>query len=117
MTDDIDIETLARRILDFLDLRMQWFSSSKQVMLFDNESDDVVTCVFEADNGDLIEMPVEHAVKHAVNIDGSDLAARIFIDRLGSIKFLSYEMNIETLQSKKVVKNPFFEMRSEKRLQ
>ena len=85
---------------------MYLLSNAKQVMLFDIESDDVVTCVFEADNGDLIEMPVEHAV----NIDGLDLAARIFIDWLGSIKFLNYGMNIETLQPKKIVENPFYGM-------
>ena len=116
MKECIDIKTLAKRVLDFLGLEMHLLSNAKQVMLFDIESDDVVTGVFEVDNVDLIEMPVEHAVKHAVkhavNIDGSDLAARIFIDRLGSIKFLSYGMNIETLQPKKIVKNPFFGMRS-----
>ena len=108
MKECIDIKTLVKRVLDFLGLEMHLLSNAKQVMLFGIESDDVVTCVFEADNGDLIEMPVEHTV----NIDSSDLAARIFIDRLGSIKLLSYGMNIETLQPKKTVENPFFGMRS-----
>lgn len=117
MANDIDINSLARRILDFLDLRMQWISSFKQVMLFDNESNDLVTAQYELDNGCLIEMPIEsRAIESRVD-DASksnelSTAASVFIDSLESIKFWNYGMDIGTLQPKKVVKNPFFRMRS-----
>ena len=112
MTDDIDIETLARRILDFLDLRMQWFSRSKQVMLFDNEFDDVVTALYDRGDGCLIEMPIESRVDDASKSNELSIAASVLIDNLESIKFWCYGIDIETLQSKKTVENPFFRMRS-----
>ena len=117
MADDIDIKTLAKRILDFLDLRMQWLSSAKQVVLFDNESGEFVTAQYEIDNGCLIEMPIESRVIESRVDDSSksdelNTAISVFIDRLESIKFWSYGIDLSTLQPKKTVDNPFFGMRS-----
>lgn len=117
MANDIDINSLARRILDFLDLRMQWISSFKQVMLFDNEFDDVVTALYELDNGCLMEMPIESRVIESRVDDASksnelSIAASALINSLESIKFWSYGIDIGTLQPKKTVENPFFRMRS-----
>lgn len=117
MANDIDINSLARRILDFLDLRMQWISSFRQVMLFDNESNDLVTAQYELDNGCLIEMPIESRVIESRVDDASksnelSTAASALINSLESIKFWSYGIDIGTLQPKKIVKNPFFGMRS-----
>lgn len=122
MANSIDINSLARRILDFLDLRMQWLPSSKQVMLFDNGFDDVVTALCGLSNGCLIEMPIEsraiesRAIESRVD-DASksnelSIAASVLINSLESIKFWSYGIDIGTLQPKNTVENPFFGMRS-----
>lgn len=117
MANDIDINSLARRILDFLGLRMQWISDFKLVILFDNESNDLVTAQYELDNGCLIEMPIKSRVIESRVDDASksnelSTAASVFIESLKSIKFWNYGMDIWTLQSKKTVENPFFGMRS-----
>lgn len=115
MSRDIDTRTLMARILGFLGLEMQWIASARQIWLLDVESRDVVTVFMELHDGSLVEKPLEVERENVllnVEIDGEDVAERAFFESLGMIRKFSYGMDIETLEPKKILSNPFFKLGS-----
>ena len=115
MSRDVDTKTLMARILGFLGLELQWIVSSRQIWLSDIESGDVVTVFMELHDGSLVEKPLEVERENVllnIEIDGEDVAKRAFFESLGMIRKFSYGMDIETLEPKKILSNPFFKLRS-----
>lgn len=115
--EDSERKTLVKRILGFLGLEIQWIGSARQIWMTDVETGDVVTVYLELDGeGGLIqERPFEvprESVLLNVNCDGNDIAEKAFLEMIWMVKKLSYGMDIETLEPKKVLENPFFGLKS-----
>ena len=79
-------------------------------------SGDLVTACAEWSGYGLFEQPLEAArdsiFLKAGAADDSEIAYRAFIEALGSIKKWSYGLDVETLEPKKILDNPFFNHRS-----
>ena len=115
--EDSERKTLVKRILGFLGLEIQWVGSARQIWMTDVETGDVVTVYLELDGeGGLIqERPFEvprESVLLNVDCDGNDIAEKAFLEMIWMVKKLSYGMDIETLEPKKVLENPFFQLKS-----
>lgn len=115
--EDSERKTLVKRILGFLGLEIQWIGSARQIWMTDVETGDVVTVYLELDGeGGLIqERPFEvprESVLLNVNCDGNDIAEKAFLEMIWMVKKLSYGMDIETLEPKKILENPFFGLKS-----
>lgn len=82
----------------------------------DVETGDVVTVYLELEEGGLIqERPFEiprDSVLLNVDCDGNDIAEKAFLEMIWMVKKLSYGMDVETLEPKKVLENPFFGLKS-----
>lgn len=113
---DSERRTLVKRILSFLGLEIQWIGSARQIWMTDVETGDVVTVYLELEEGGLIqERPFEvprESVLLNVNCTGNDIAEKAFLEMIWMVKKLSYGMDIETLEPKKVLENPFFGLKS-----
>ena len=115
--EDSERKILIKRILDFLGLEIQWIgSSARQIWMTDVETGDVVTVYLELKEGGLIqERPFEvprESVLLNVNCTSNDIAEKAFLEMIWMVKKLSYGMDIETLEPKKVLENPFFKLKS-----
>ena len=114
--EDSERRTLVKRILGFLSLEIQWVASARQIWMTDVETGDVVTVYLELEEGGLIqERPFEiprDSVLLNVDCDGNDIAEKAFLEMIWMVKKLSYGMDIETLEPKKVLENPFFGLKS-----
>ncbi len=114
--EDSERKTLVKRILGFLGLEIQWIGSARQIWMSDVETGDVVTVYLELEEGGLIqERPFEvprESVLLNVDCDGNDIAEKAFLEMIWMVKKLSYGMDIETLEPKKVLENPFFQLKS-----
>lgn len=114
--EDSERRTLVKRILSFLGLEVQWIGSARQIWMTDVETGDVVTVYLELEEGSLIqERPFEvprESVLLNVDCDGNDIAEKAFLEMIWMVKKLSYGMDIETLEPKKVLENPFFGLKS-----
>lgn len=114
--EDSERRTLVKRILSFLGLEVQWIGSARQIWMTDVETGDVVTVYLELEEGGLIqERPFEvprESVLLNVDCDGNDIAEKAFLEMIWMVKKLSYGMDIETLEPKKVLENPFFGLKS-----
>ena len=109
MKEEIDIVSLARKVLSFFGLELQWITSAKQIWLIEAMTGDLVTACAERSGYGLFEQPLEAKAGAA---DDSKIAYRAFIEALGSIKKWSYGLDVETLEPKKILDNPFFNHRS-----
>ncbi len=115
--EDSERKTLSKRILGFLGLEIQWVESARQIWMSGVETGDVVTACLELDGeGGLIqerpfEVPRESVLLNA-NCTGNDIAEKAFLEMIWMVKKLSYGMDIETLEPKKVLENPFFGLKS-----
>ena len=114
--EDSERKTLVKRILGFLGLEIQWIESARQIWMSDVETGDVVTVYLELEEGGLIqERPFEvprESVLLNVDCTGNDIAEKAFLEMIWMVKKLSYGMDIETLEPKKVLENPFFRLKS-----
>ena len=115
--EDSERKALVKRILGFLGLEIQWIGSARQIWMTDVETSDVVTVYLELDGeGGLIqERPFEvprESVLLNVDCDGNDIAEKAFLEMIWMVKKLSYGMDIETLEPKKILENPFFGLKS-----
>ena len=114
--EDSERKTLVKRILGFLGLEIQWIGSARQIWMTDVETGDVVTVYLELEDGGLIqERPFEvprESVLLDVDCTGNDIAEKAFLEMIWMVKKLSYGMDIETLEPKKVLENPFFQLKS-----
>lgn len=115
--EDSKRKTLVKKILGFLGLEIQWIGSARQIWMTDVETGDVVTVYLELDGeGGLIqERPFEvprESVLLNVDRDGNDIAEKAFLQMIWMVKKLSYGMDIETLEPKKILENPFFKLKS-----
>ena len=116
MKDEIDVASLARKVLSFFGLELRWIASAKQIWLIEAMTGDLVTACVEWSGYGLFEHPLEAARDRiflkAGAVDDSEIAYRAFIESLGSIKKWSYGLDVETLEPKKILDNPFFNHRS-----
>ena len=108
---------LVKRILGFLGLEIQWVGSARQIWMTDVETSDVVTVYLELEeDGGLIQERSFEVPRDSVllNVDctGNDIAEKAFLEMIWMVKKLSYGMDIETLEPKKVLENPFFGLKS-----
>lgn len=120
MLDRTETIDLAKRVLDFLGLALQWIASARQIWVIEDMTGDLVTAYMELPTGELFERPLEE-MRDSVLLksravddskDDSEIAYRTFIEALGSIKKWSYGLDAETLEPKKILDNPFFKHRS-----
>ena len=116
MKDEIDIASLARKVLSFFGLELRWITSAKQIWVVEAMTGDLVTACMEQSADELFEQPLEAArdgiFLKAGAVDDSEIAYRTFIESLGSIKKWSYGLDVGTLEPKKILDNPFFNHRS-----
>ena len=116
MKDEIDIASLARKVLSFFGLELRWITSAKQIWVVESMTGDLVTACTEQSGYGLFEHPREAArdsiFLKAGAVDVSEIAYRAFIEALGSIKKWSYGLDVGTLEPKKILDNPFFNHRS-----
>ena len=108
MKDEIDIASLARKVLSFFGLELRWTPGARQIWVIDAMTRDLVKAYMELPIGGLFEKQFE--ATRVVN--DYKIASIIFIEALGSIKIWSYGRDIETLAPKKSLDNPFFKCRS-----
>ena len=108
MKDEIDITSLARKVLSFFGLELRWIIGAKQIWVIEAMTGDLVKAHMELPIGGLFEKQFEATRV----VDDYKIASRVFIEALGSIKIWSYGRDIETLAPKKILYNPFFKCRS-----
>ena len=112
MKDEIDIASLARKVLSFFGLELRWITNAKQIWVIEAMTGDLVTACMEQSADELFEQPLEVARDSILLKDDYEIAYRTFIESLGSIKKWSYGLDVETLEPKKILDNPFFKCRS-----
>ena len=112
MKDEIDIASLARKVLSFFGLELRWIIGAKQIWLIEAMTGDLVTACIEQSADKLFEQPLEVARDGILLKDDYEIAYRTFIKSLGSIKKWSYGLDDETLAPRKILDNPFFNHRS-----
>ena len=112
MKDKIDITSLARKVLSFFGLELRWITNAKQIWVIEAMTGDLVTACMEQSADELFEQPLEVARDSILLKDDYKIAYRAFIEALGSIKKWSYGLDVETLEPKKILDNPFFNHRS-----
>ena len=112
MKDEIDITSLARKVLSFFGLELRWIIGAKQIWVIEAMTGDLVTACMEQSADELFEQPLEVTRDSILLKDDYEIAYRTFIESLGSIKKWSYGLDVETLEPKKILDNPFFNHRS-----
>ena len=112
MKDEIDITSLARKVLSFFGLELRWITNAKQIWVIEAMTGDLVTACMEQSANELFEQPLEVARDSILLKDDYEIAYRTFIESLGSIKKWSYGLDVKTLEPKKTLDNPFFKCRS-----
>ena len=116
MMDETEIASLARKVLSFFGLELQWLASSRQLWVTEAVSGELVTAFMESPTGELLEQPLEVArdsiFLKSRSVDGSETASRAFLEALSSVKKWSYGLDVETLEPKKISDNPFFKLGS-----
>ena len=112
MKDEIDITSLARKVLSFFGLELRWIIGAKQIWVIEAMTGDLVTACMEQSADELFEQPLEVARDSILLKDDYEIAYRTFIESLGSIKKWSYGLDVGTLEPKKILDNPFFNHRS-----
>ena len=108
MKDEIDIASLARKVLSFFGLELRWITNAKQIWVIESMTGDLVTACMEQSADELFEQPLEVARDSILLKDDYEIAYRTFIESLGSIKKLCYGIDVKTLEPKKTLGNPFF---------
>ena len=108
MKDEIEIASLARKVLSFFGLELRWTPGARQIWMIESMTGELVKAYMELPIGGLFEKQFE--ATRVVN--DYKIASRVFIEALGSIKIWSYGRDIETLAPKKILDNPFFKYRS-----
>ena len=116
MTDEIEIASLARKVLSFFGLELRWTPGAKQIWMIETMTGELVTAFMESPAGESLGQPFDVAsgrilLKSSLIYD-SETVYRAFIEALGSIKKLCYGIDVKTLEPKKTLTNPFFKHRS-----
>ena len=112
MKDEIEISRLARKVLSFFGLELRWITNAKQIWVIEAMTGDLVTACMEQSADELFEQPLEVARDSILLKDDYEIAYRTLIESLGLIKKWSYGLDVETLEPKKILDNPFFNHRS-----
>lgn len=116
MKDEIEIVSLAKKVLSFFGLELQWMISARQIWIIEAMTGDLVTACMELPTGELLvqssEVTCDSLFLKSRMINDYEIVYRTFIEALGSIKKLCYGRDIETLAPKKILDNPFFKYRS-----
>ena len=112
LTDEIEIASLARKVLSFFGLELRWIIGAKQIWVIEAMTGDLVTACMEQSADELFEQPLEVARDGILLKDDYEIAYRTFIESLSSIKKWNYGLDVETLEPKKILDNPFFKYRS-----
>lgn len=102
---------LIKKVLFFLGLELWWCAGSKQIWLSDVMSGDIVTVFMKLYDDSIVEKPIEVKRKDIllnIELDREHVAGKAFLEILGSIKAFSYGINLETLEPRKTLDNPFF---------
>ena len=112
MKDEIDIASLARKVLSFFGLALRWTPGAKQIWMIEIMTGELVTAFIESPTSKSLGQPFDVAggrilLKSSLIYD-SETVYRTFIESLGSIKKWSYGLDVETLKPKKILDNPFF---------
>ena len=112
MKDEIEIASLARKVLSFFGLALRWTPGAKQIWMIEIMTGELVTAFIESPTSKSLGQPFDVAggrilLKSSLIYD-SETVYRTFIESLGSIKKLSYGRDVETLEPKKILDNPFF---------
>ena len=112
MKDEIDITSLARKVLSFFGLALRWTPGAKQIWMIEIMTGELVTAFIESPTSKSLGQPFDVAggrilLKSSLIYD-SETVYRTFIESLGSIKKWSYGLDVETLKPKKILDNPFF---------
>ena len=108
MKDEIDITSLARKVLSFFGLELRWITNAKQIWVIEAMTGDLVTACMEQSADELFEQPLEVARDSILLKDDYEIAYRAFIEAISSIKKLCYGLDVKTLEPKKTLGNPFF---------
>ena len=116
MKDEIEIASLARKVLSFFGLELRWTPGSRQIWMIETMTGEFVTAFMESPTGESLGQPFDVVsgrilLKSSLIYD-SDTVDRAFIEALGSIKKLCYGLDVKTLEPKKTLTNPFFKHRS-----
>ena len=116
MMDEDEIARLARKVLSFFGLELQWMASARQVWISEAMSGEMVTPIMELPGGELLEQPLDVArdspFLKSKPVYGFEIASRAFLEALTSVKKWSYGLDFETLEPKKFLDNPFFKLGS-----
>ena len=112
MKDEIEIASLARKVLSFFGLALRWTPGAKQIWMIEIMTGELVTAFIESPTSKSLGQPFDVAggrilLKSSLIYD-SETVYRTFIESLGSIKKWSYGLDVETLKPKKILDNPFF---------
>ena len=112
MKDEIDIASLARKVLSFFGLELRWTPGSRQIWMIESMTGELVTAFMESPTGGLLGQPLDTAsgrilLKSSLIYD-SETVYRAFIEAISSIKKLCYGLDVKTLEPKKTLGNPFF---------
>ena len=112
MTDEIEIASLARKVLSFFGLELRWITSAKKIWMIETMTGELVTAFMESPTGEslgqLFDVASGRILLKSSLIDDSETVYRAFIEALGSIKKLCYGIDVKTLEPKKTLYNPFF---------
>ena len=116
MKDEIEIASLARKVLSFFGLALRWTPGAKQIWMIEIMTGELVTAFIESPTSKSLGQPFDVVsgrilLKSSLIYD-SETVYRAFIEALGSIKKLCYGLDVETLEPKKTLTNPFFKHRS-----
>ena len=112
MKDEIEIASLARKVMSFFGLELRWTPGAKQIWMIETMTGELVTAFMESPTSASLGQPLDVAggrilLKSSLIYD-SDTVYRAFIEALGSIKKLCYGLDVKTLEPKKTLGNPFF---------
>lgn len=78
--EEIDMEMLTEKILDFLKLKLQWIASARHIWLIDAESGDVVMTLLEFHDRRIVEELLEvprDIVEMSLKFHEEDYGAKI----------------------------------------
>lgn len=114
--DDYEIVSLARKVLSFFGLELQWAASARQFWVTEVMTGELVTAFTELPTGKLLEQPFEVArdsiLLKSRMVNDPEIASRAFLEALSLVKKWGYGLDIETLEPKKFLDNPFFKLES-----
>ena len=112
LKDEIDIASLARKVLSFFGLELRWTPGARQIWMIETMTGELVTAFIESPASESLGQPFDvssgRIILKSSLIYDSDTVYRAFIEAISSIKKLCYGIDVKTLEPKKTLGNPFF---------